>query len=671
MSSISTVPIGTARRTVRVLAGAVAALAFAAPGWSEPASSDDPFSMVREAVTVTGAAKRPQPISETPSMVTVITAAEIRAHGHRTLADALRWVRGAFVTYDRNYSYVGMRGLQRPGDYNNKILLTLDGHTMNGNVYGDGLFGNELGLDLETVERIEVVRGPGSALYGSHAVLAVVNVVTRRPSREPGVTMSARTGEGRERRVFGALASSRPGRPAWSVAGSWLGARGADLYFPEFDDPLTHGGMAIDADGEEAHAIFGTAEWKGLRLTARRNERMKRIPTGAFGTTFGDRRSRTYDGHDFVELAGARRLSAALELHGRLYWDAAHYHGFYVYGPDTATVVNADAGRGDVIGAEWRGHWSPVPGQVLTFGAEGQAHPRTELLNYDLDPYALVLDRRVRRHLLAAYVQNERRIGAATVTAGMRLDGYPGFAPVFSPRADLVWRLTPRLSWKLLAGSSFRAPSVYEAWYEDAVTVIHPGLGPERVITVESGLVRASHAATWTLSAYVNRIRGLIDLLPLDTSGTQHFANRERVLSRGIESEVEIVRPSGTRARLALACQTSEDEDLDAELTNSPRWNAHVALTHAPAEGGVSFGGGVRALSPRLTLAGARTDWAVIADARVGARIARGVEIGVEGRNLLDARYGDPGSGEHLLDQIAQDGRAAAVTITVRPAPRP
>lgn len=659
-----------ARRAAGLLGGAIVAFALSTPARGESPQSDDPFSMVREAVTVTGAAKRPQPVSETPSMVTVITAAEIRAHGHRTVADALRWVRGVFVSYDRNYSYVGMRGLQRPGDYNNKVLLTVDGHTMNGNVYGDGLFGNELGLDLETVERIEVVRGPGSALYGSHAVLAVVNVVTRRPSREPGVTMSVRTGEDRERRVFGSLASSPPGRPAWSVAGSWLGVRGADLYFPEYDDPLTRGGMAIDADGQEAHAVFGTAEWNGLRLVARRNERMKRIPTGAFATTFGDRRNRTYDGHDFVELSGERRLSTALELHGRVYWDGAHYHGFYVYGPDTATVVNVDAGNGDVVGAEWRGHWS-LPGQVFTFGAESQIHPRADMLNYDVDPYTLYLDRRVRRHLLAAYVQNERRMGAATVTGGMRLDGYAGFDPVFSPRADLVWALSPNLSWKLLAGSSFRAPSLYETWYEDSRTVMNPGLGPERVITVESGLVRASNAATWTLSAYANRIRGLIDLLVIDTSGTQQFANRERVLSRGVEGEVEIVRPGGMRARLALAWQTSEDEDLDAELTNSPRWNGHLSVTHAPPEGWFSLGGGVRALSPRMTGTGARTAWAVVADALLAARLARGVELGIQGRNLFDARYGDPGSGEHLLDQIAQDGRALAATITVRSAPRP
>src|SRR6185295_487761 len=94
--------------------------AGSAPAGAEPA--EDPFALMHEEQTVLGAAKRPQPLSEMPSSVSVITAEEIRAHGYRTLAEALRWVRGVFVTYDRNYSYIGVRGLLRPGDYNNKVL---------------------------------------------------------------------------------------------------------------------------------------------------------------------------------------------------------------------------------------------------------------------------------------------------------------------------------------------------------------------------------------------------------------------------------------------------------------------------------------------------------------------------------------------------------------------
>jgi len=635
-------------------------------------ADEDPFSVLHEEQTITGASKRPQPLSETPSAVTVITADEIRAHGYHTLADALRWVRGVFVTYDRNYSYVGVRGLQRPGDYNNKVLLAIDGHSLNGSVYEDGLFGSELGLDMETVERIEVVRGPGSAIYGSNAVLAVVNVVTRRASRESGVTVDGWTGGQREGRAFGSIASSHPGRPEWSLSGSWLQSRGADLYFPEYDDPLTHRGRTENADGEQAYGLLGNADWHGLHLTAKFNERMKRIPTGAFNTTFGDRRSRTYDGHDFVELSGSRELSPAFELNGRVYWDGSRYRGYYVYGPDTATVVNHDRGDGDAVGSEWRAHWSPGAGHVVTFGAVGELHPRLILQNYDIDPFNMLANVRGHSGVVAGYAEDERRLGSrAILTAGGRVDRYSGFDPVFSPRLDLVVHATPRLTWKLLAGSAFRAPSINETDYSFTDQIPNPNLGPERVTTVESEVARVAGPLTMLVSGYQSFVRGLIDLAEIDTVGTLQYTNRERVRSQGIEGELAWVRRGGTRVRLAVACQRSVVKETEAELTNSPRWNAQLAWTHAPSEGRVTLGLGLRHLSSRITLAGNRTAAADIADARIGLRIGRDVVAGLEGRNLFDDRYGDPGSEEHLEDQIVQDGRALFATLTYRPVLRP
>ena len=90
-----------------------------------------------ESEVIEAAGKRPQPVAEVASPVTLITADEIHAHGFHTLGEALQWVRGMYVTSDRVYSYLGIRGIQRPGDFNNKVLLALDGHVMNGNVFGD------------------------------------------------------------------------------------------------------------------------------------------------------------------------------------------------------------------------------------------------------------------------------------------------------------------------------------------------------------------------------------------------------------------------------------------------------------------------------------------------------------------------------------------------------
>jgi len=99
---------------------------------------------------------------EAPSSVTIVTAEQIRKFGYRTLADILRSVRGFYVSYDRNYSYLGVCGFSRPGDYNDRIQLLIDGHRLNDNVYGQAFIGTEFPLDIDLIDHVEIVRGPGS-----------------------------------------------------------------------------------------------------------------------------------------------------------------------------------------------------------------------------------------------------------------------------------------------------------------------------------------------------------------------------------------------------------------------------------------------------------------------------------------------------------------------------
>src|SRR2546427_6168404 len=127
---------------------------------------------------VVAASKHPQSEQEAPASVTVVTREEIRRFGYRTLAEALRSVRGFYTSDDRNYSYVGVNGFLRPGDYNDRILLLVNGHTYNDDIFQQAFVDATFGVPMEAIERIEVVRGPGSALYGGNAMFAVINVVT-------------------------------------------------------------------------------------------------------------------------------------------------------------------------------------------------------------------------------------------------------------------------------------------------------------------------------------------------------------------------------------------------------------------------------------------------------------------------------------------------------------
>lgn len=110
------------------------------------------------ATPVYAASKYQQAVADAPAAVTIITQGEIRAFGWRTLAEALNAVRGVYTRNDRAYSYVGVRGLGRPGDYSSRLLLLVDGVRVNDNIYDSVMTGGESPFDLELIEHIEFLR---------------------------------------------------------------------------------------------------------------------------------------------------------------------------------------------------------------------------------------------------------------------------------------------------------------------------------------------------------------------------------------------------------------------------------------------------------------------------------------------------------------------------------
>ena len=119
--------------------------------------------MLIEVNSVYGASGFKQKVSEAPASIIVITSDEIKAHGYRTLADILRNVRSCYVSYDRNYSYLGVRGYGPAGDYNSRFALSIDGHRLNDNIFDGSLIGTEFPIDVDLIQRVEVIRGPNSS----------------------------------------------------------------------------------------------------------------------------------------------------------------------------------------------------------------------------------------------------------------------------------------------------------------------------------------------------------------------------------------------------------------------------------------------------------------------------------------------------------------------------
>ena len=216
-------------------------------------------------ITVYSASKHEQSVSDAPSSVTVITGDEIQRYGYRTLADILETVRGFYITSDRYQSYVGVRGFGRLGDWNSRILLLVDGHRINDNVLGQAFIGLEFPVDIDLIQRIEIIRGPSSSLYGAEAFFAVINVITRKDNQPKREEISFAAGS------FG----SYGGRATWdgeykgavfALSGSFYSSTGPTLFFPEFDSPATNYGVTSNTNYESYQRVLATVTYAWIHV---------------------------------------------------------------------------------------------------------------------------------------------------------------------------------------------------------------------------------------------------------------------------------------------------------------------------------------------------------------------------------------------------------------------
>ncbi|HEY8905254.1 MAG TPA: TonB-dependent receptor plug domain-containing protein, partial [Rhodoferax sp.] len=281
-------------------------------------------------VEVQSASRYAQPLTDSPASVTVIDQEELRHHSYRNLAEALSTVRGVYLSNDRNYSYLGVRGFNRPGDYNSRILLLTDGARRNDTLYDQAQLGNEAPIEIDWVKRLEFVAGPSSAVYGSNALFGSVNAVMLDGGDIEGTRLTADTGSGSSQRL-GLMAGQRvDNEHDWFFALTAYNARGNDLYFPEFDTSSSQG-WARGLDGENYQKAYSKYRFGNWRLSANLSSRDKSLPNAPFATAFGEPGTHTIDQHALVELAYDGPQSNGLQQQFRVFSGNYRYSGDYMY----------------------------------------------------------------------------------------------------------------------------------------------------------------------------------------------------------------------------------------------------------------------------------------------------------------------------------------------------
>lgn len=613
--------------------------------------------------SVFGASRFDQSVTEAPASVSVVTAAEINAHGWRTLADLLRTVRGFYVSDDRSYSGVGARGFARPGDYNTRILILVDGVRVNEPIFDGAYVGTESIVNLNDVERVEVIRGPASSLYGTNALFAIVNVITMPGRSRPTVAMRGSLESFGTRDVDISAAHRVLGGATLSGSLATRRSDGRTFLFPEYRS-ATSNGIASGVDADEANRMFAKGEWKDFILETSLVDRTKHVPTAPYDVTFDDPRYFIRDRLQLLSLAYKKSLDASSEL---AVTASAHR---YDYGSDYP--------RDGDVSTEWaHARWGIFDAQYsrlvagrnrLLLGGMFQHNVRQEQVIIDPATRLTTLSDNTTSDNWALYALGEFRFGSRVIlNTGLRQDYARSLGANFNPRAALIYRLGEGSALKALYGNAFRAPNNFERFYSDngESQKGNPSLAPEHVSTYELLLEKlVSRHVKGSISAYQYETRKLIDLSVDTTDGLQQFRNIGRATGRGVESEIEVEFGDMT-ARASYAIQRAWDPTTDATLTNSPRHLAFATMVVPLLDDRLRGAVELRAMSSRVSQTRARVPGHAVTNVVITSHTPfAGASVLVGVYNLFNTRYGDPVGEEVRMTAIPQDTRALRMTLT-------
>lgn len=534
-------------------------------------------------VTISIAAGRPQRIEDAPSIASVLTDDDIRRLGARTLAEVLQFVPGYEVLTDNSgRNRIVVRGLlgRSSGGSSENVLILFNGHRLNEDLRGDATVVN-LDIPVDNIKRVEVIRGPGSALFGPNAFVGVINIVTYTAEDFQGIRMSAGGGSFGSQQ-YNILAGHKIGDLALSGFVQFKDTTGArlkvpadaqsrlDAFLSPFFPPASLAPGKTNDDRSAVDANF-QAVYKGLTI----NGRFKDEHSGSFiggGETLGNGRIDTQQ--IALDVGYRHLLGDAGSILGKFSFTQNAIDlliniappGFIRPLPPPGGIIfypngllsfltnNTRRYAGEAV-LDYRLFKTHQFTMGLEFSNESTFGRKTEA-NYDLItrlPLPSLRDTGIAafphtsRSLVSFYGQDIwQPIPELDITAGVRYDHYSDVGGTVDPRIGAVWRFAKDFHLKLLYGSAFRAPSILETSFNVPNGIIgNPDLQPSRLQTFEAavGYSRPNQFSV-TVDYFATFIRDFIRLrTPPLTAGpgvVATFVNDKGIDIQGVEIETKL-----------------------------------------------------------------------------------------------------------------------------------
>ena len=477
-------PVLRARSSSLLTSFFFSVFAFVAPALAQaPASILSP-------VVITGS-REPTPLDRLVGDVVVIDAERIRASSADSLEDLLR--REGGVQLSRNGGPGQVAGLFLRGSAASSTLVLVDGVRIGSATLGQVDFA---AIGLGQIERVEILRGPASSLYGADAVGGVVQIITRRGAGPLRFNAHAAAGELGSSIVDASIGGSN-GRLDYAASLSRESSRGVSAIKPND----TFGNFNPDRDGFARTNVAlrgGYAFAPGHRLGL---------------SVLEDRLNAQYDSAEFLPPTFTQDATPDFRNRTTTRITSLDYRG--ELSPAWSTAVQLSGQTDDSLsgGTEqsrfkttrrqltWQGAWRPADGQQV-IGAIERLEEKVEATPYSSSPS---------RHNTAAVLGYTGAFGALKVEADSRHDRNSVYGDVDTGKLGLAFDVAVGLTLRAVAGTAFRAPAFNDLYFPGYGV---PTVGPERSTSVEAGVQWKADATVVGATLYRNKVRDLIAFEP-------------------------------------------------------------------------------------------------------------------------------------------------------------